>query len=118
VVPGGTHNQKALADARQLGRQHNIPLHGTVLELISIIDQLHTAAEVSHHTCPRRCKRSGSRLGESTDDKQQFCLQVSRAEGGGGMWWWRPDPGMSGEEITGEVGSTPFTNLRPYDETA
>jgi len=83
VVPGGTHNQKALADARQLGRQHNIPLHGTVLELISIIDQLHTAAEVSHHTCPRRCKRSGSRLGESTDDKQQFCLQVSRAEGGG-----------------------------------
>ena len=49
VEPGGFERQNALALAKKLSRDYNICVHGTVLELVSCVRQLHTAVEVSRH---------------------------------------------------------------------
>lgn len=41
-------HQQALQLARKLSQEYSIPIHGTVLELVDCIEQLHTAVEVSH----------------------------------------------------------------------
>lgn len=46
VDPSGYHHQQSLASARKLCKDYNIPVHGTVLELVQSMKQLHTAIEV------------------------------------------------------------------------
>lgn len=46
VEPSSYHHKLALDAARQLSRTYNIPMHGTVLQLVNCMPQLFTAVEV------------------------------------------------------------------------
>ena len=48
----GFQMSRALKAVRNISRQHNIPLHGIVLDLVDSLPQLYTAIEVCEwHLC-------------------------------------------------------------------